>query len=73
MYLISMLGVAWFYGLGNLKKLDVLHFKHLVEGPLQICGYRVERTLITPLPPTGCVMKGTTFSCLKTLLKPVAV
>lgn len=69
MYLLRMKRVAWFYGLGNLKKSEVLHFKHWVEGLLQICGYGVGRTLVTPLPPTGCVRKGTTFSCLKTLLK----
>lgn len=38
--LLSRMRVAWFYGLGNLKKSDVLHFKPSLEGPWQISGIK---------------------------------
>lgn len=42
---------------GKPRKSDALHLNYSVEGTLQICGYNVERTLLSHhLPETMWVM-----------------
>lgn len=65
-YLLSVMRVAWFYGLGNLKKPDVLCLQCSVEGPLQICGSRW-REPSSRSYPQHAVVKGTS-SCVHTTI-----